>query len=76
MATRMKTSRINSITLEDLKRVVEDAIDEKFEEYLGDPDAGLEVREEVIQRLVSQRKARKPRIPMEQVAKKYGFKPK
>jgi len=52
---------------------LEDVIDEKFDEYFGDPD-GLKVREEVIQRLKAQRKAQMPRIPMENVISKYVIK--
>ena len=39
-----------------------------------DLDAGLEIREEVIEKLKSQRIANKPRITIEQVAKKYDIK--
>ena len=38
----------------------------------SDPDEGLEVREEVIQRLKAHKASKPARIPMEQVAKKLG----
>ncbi len=53
--------------------MIEDVIDEKVDEYFGDPD-GLKVREEVVQRLKAQRKAQMPRIPMEYVISKYAIK--
>ncbi len=55
--------------------MIEDVIDEKVDEYFGDPD-GLKVREEVVQRLKAQRKAQMPRIPIENVISKYVIKPK
>ena len=56
-----------------VKIKIEDVIDEKLDEYFGDPD-GLKVREEVIQRLKAQRKAQMPRIPIENVISKYVIK--
>jgi hypothetical protein len=38
-----------------------------------DPDKGLELKEEIIQRLKANKANRKPGIPMEEVAKKYGL---
>jgi hypothetical protein len=73
MATKAKEIT-TKISIEQLKSVIHEAVEEQFQEYFGDPDEGLHVREEVIEQLKAQRKARKPRIPMEQVAKKYGFK--
>ena len=76
MVTTNTKEITTKLTIDQLKIMIEEAIDEKLQEYLGDPDEGLKVREEVIQRLKAQRKAQKPRIPMEHVAKKYGFKMK
>jgi hypothetical protein len=38
-----------------------------------DPDFGLEIREEVIQKLKAQKAANKPRISLEQVAKQLNI---
>lgn len=65
--------KVKELTIEQLKILIDEAVEDKLDEILGDPDQGLELREEVIQRLKAHRKARKPRIPMEQVAKKHGF---
>ncbi len=67
------TPKLNEMTLEQLKIIIDEAVQDKIDEILGDPDHGLELREEVIQRLKAQRKAKKPRIPMAEVAKKHGF---
>jgi predicted house-cleaning noncanonical NTP pyrophosphatase (MazG superfamily) len=65
--------KVKELTVEQLKTLIEDTVEERLQEYLGDPDEGLEIREEIIQKLKSHEASRKPRIPMEQVAKKYGI---
>ena len=65
--------KVKELTVEQLKTLIEDAIEERLQEYLGDPDEGLEIREEIIQRLKAHKESRKPRIPMEQVAKNHGI---
>jgi hypothetical protein len=42
---------------EELKEMIEAAIEQKLLEMLGDPDEGLEVRESVRERLLRQRQA-------------------
>ena len=39
-----------------IEAAVEDAIDRRLQDLLGDPDEGLEVREEVLQRLKEQQR--------------------
>jgi ethanolamine ammonia-lyase small subunit len=65
--------KLKELTEEQLKALIEDTIEAKLQEYLGDPDEGLELREEVIQRLKAHKASKKPRIPMEQVAEKHGI---
>jgi hypothetical protein len=38
-----------------------------------DPDEGLEIRKEVIQRLIENKASGEPSVTMEEVAKKYGI---
>ncbi|MEX2168243.1 MAG: hypothetical protein WD851_02955 [Pirellulales bacterium] len=55
---------------------VEEAVDRRLEELLGDPDQGLEVREEIIERLKKQqtRVASGERgRPMEDVVRDLGL---
>ncbi len=66
--------KVKELTVEQLKALIEEMVEAKLEEYLGDPDEGLELKEEVIQRLKAHEALKKPRIPMEQVAKKHGLK--
>lgn len=65
--------KLNEMTLEQLEALIDERLEQKLEEILGDPDEGLEVREEIIQKLKTQRKSRKKRIPMEEVAEEYGL---
>ena len=65
--------KVKELSVEQLKTLIEDTVEERLQEYLGDPDEGLEIREEIIQRLKAYKESRKPRIPMEQVAKKHGI---
>lgn len=65
--------KVKELTVEELKALIEGTIEEKLQEYLGDPDEGLELREEIIQKLQSHKASKKARISMEQVAKKHGL---
>ncbi len=65
--------KLNEMTLEQLEALIDERVEQKLEEILGDPDEGLEVREEIIEKLNAQRTSRKKRIPMEEVAKEYGL---
>ena len=65
--------KLANLTVEQFTFLVEDIIDRKLEEYFGDPDEGLGLRPEFIKRLKAQKRSNKNRIPMEQVAKEFGF---
>jgi predicted house-cleaning noncanonical NTP pyrophosphatase (MazG superfamily) len=65
--------KVKELTIEQLKTLIEDTVEERLQEYLGDPDEGLEIKDEVIRKLKSHKESSKPRIPIEQVAKKYGI---
>ena len=65
--------KVKELSVEQLKALIEKTLEEKLQEYLGDPDEGLELRAEVIQRLKAHKVSRKARIPMEQVTKRYGL---
>jgi hypothetical protein len=65
--------KVKELTVEQLKTLIEDTVEERLQEYLGDPDEGLEIREDVVQKLRANVASKKPRIPIEQVAKKYDI---
>ena len=65
--------KVKELTVEQLKTLIEDTVEERLQEYLGDPDEGLEIKEEIIQKLKAQKEAGKPRISMEEIARKHGI---
>lgn len=65
--------KVKELTVEQLKTLIEDTVEERLQEYLGDPDDGLEVKEEIIQKLKAQKAANKPKISLEEVAKQHGI---
>jgi hypothetical protein len=64
--------KVKDLTVEQLKTLIEETIDERLREYIGDPDEGLELKEEIIERLKANKADRTPRTSLEDVAKKYG----
>jgi ethanolamine ammonia-lyase small subunit len=65
--------KVNELTVEQLKSLIEDTVEESLQKFLGDPDEGLEIREEIIQKIKAQKVANKPRIPLEKIAKRHGI---
>ena len=61
------------LSLEKLKAFINDAVDMRLEERLGDPDAGLDVKPAVVESIRKSRRIRAP-IPAEEVAKRLGLK--
>jgi hypothetical protein len=62
---------------ETIETIVEDAVDRRLGELLGDPDQGLEFREELVQRLQAQVKrvaGGNQGKSMDDVAKELGIK--
>ena len=64
---------LSRMTAEDLKEIVEEAVEKKLYEFVQDPDKGLRLRPEVRKRLqrtlAAQRKGKRG-LPASQVAKK------
>jgi len=68
--------KVKELTVEQFKTLIEEAIEEKLEELIGDPDIGLELREEIKERLRSSLAARQrgeKGIPIEEVARQAGL---
>ena len=51
------TTTVGQMSKEELKEMIETAIEEKLLEMFGDPDEGLKVRESARERLLRQRQA-------------------
>ena len=69
-------SEISNLSLNELKELVDVLIEEKLSQFLGDPDSGLELKEEVKERLRKFLKAQREGeegIPLEEVEKQLGF---
>ena len=58
--------KVSDLTIDEFKKLIGEAVDEKFREILFDPDEGLELRDEVEQRLKASL-ASKKRISFEEV---------
>lgn len=68
--------QIKDLTIDELKTVIRQTVVETLDEYLDDPDEGLELREEVKLRLaqsLNKTQAGERGIPAEEVAKKLGL---
>lgn len=69
--------QVKDMTVDELKALIRETVDEVLEEFFGDPDQGLKLKEEVRQQLIESLKEREAGvrgIPAEEVAKKLGLK--
>ena len=64
--------KVSDLTVDELKKLIREAVDEKLKEILFDPDSGLELRDDVVQRLEASL-ASKERIPFEEVKERLGL---
>ncbi len=69
--------KVSELTVEELKALIKEAVAEQLEETLGDPDCGLELLEEVRERLcrslAADKDAGKECQYLSEVAKKLGL---
>jgi len=68
--------KVKDLSVEELKSLIEEAIEEKLDEILGEPDLGLELREEVKERLgrsLAAIQAGEEGIPIDQVISQAGL---
>jgi len=64
--------KVADLTIDELKKLIREAVDEQFKEILFDPDNGLELKDEMEQRLRASL-ASKERISFEEVKKRVGL---
>ena len=67
--------KVKELSVEQLKDLIQEAVEEKLQEILGDPDQGLEVKEDVKERLkhsLATLERGEEGIPIGQVAKEIG----
>lgn len=68
--------KVKDLDVPEFKALIQEAIEEKLEELLGDPDAGLELKEDVKKRLelsLAAVKRGKRGMPLEKVAREAGL---
>ena len=58
--------KVADLTIDELKKLIREAVGEEFHEILFDPDNGLELKDEVEQRLRASIES-KERIPFEEI---------
>lgn len=70
------SAKVAELTVDELKQIIEETMEQKLEEMLGDPDEGLELREEIKARLrrslEAERRATRG-IPAQEVAAELGL---
>jgi hypothetical protein len=64
--------KIADLTTEEFKSIIREVMEEKFKEFLVDPDYGLELREEIEKRLTDSPTSKR-RISLEEVKKRFGL---
>jgi hypothetical protein len=72
----MTETTISNLTLNDLRDLIRTEIEQTLLELLGDPDAGLELRDDLKQRLqqsVAHLRAGQQTVPAQTVAAKLGL---
>lgn len=68
--------KVKELSVEELKILIQETVEEKLQEFLGDPDEGLELKEEVKERLkrtMAALKRGEKGKPLEQVARELGL---
>ena len=49
-------TKIQDLSLEELKAFIDETVDKRLEERLGDPDVGLEIKPDLIERIRTSRR--------------------
>jgi len=68
--------RVDELTIDELKVLIDYAVELKIEELLGDPDVDLVLRDDVKDRLrrsLEQKSKDSPGVPIEDVVNKLGL---
>ncbi len=64
---------MTKLQLQKIKPLLEEIVEEKIKELLGDPDSGLKVKESVLQRLKKSVHSPSHSIPIDKIAKQLGL---
>lgn len=66
---------VKDLSIEELRALIADVVEETLRELVGDPDAGLEMRPEVRERLLktlNQPRESRRTVPVSEVARQIG----
>ena len=69
-----KSIKVSDLSVEELKDLIKQTVQETIDDMLSDPDEGLELREEFVAQLKKSLESDEKMIPLEEVAKKLGLK--
>ena len=68
--------KVRELTMEQLQAMIDEAVEAKLQEYLGDPDAGLELTDDAIKKIeegLAALKRGEKGIPLEKIAREMGI---
>ena len=68
--------KVKELTVEQLRILIQEAIEEKLEQVIGDPDHGLKLREEIkekLRRSLAAMQGGEKGIPIDQVTRQAGL---
>ena len=65
--------KVKDLGVDEFKALIYEAVEEKLEEMLGDPDQGLELKEKLKTRLQRSLSTKSQNVPLEKVAKDLGL---
>ena len=65
--------KIKDLGVDEFKALIEEIVEEKLEEMLGDPDRGLELKPEIKKQLERSLAAKARGVPAEKVASDLGL---
>jgi hypothetical protein len=65
--------KIKDLGVDEFKALIEEVVEEKLEEMLGDPDQRLELKAEVKKRLERSLSSKAPGIPVAKLAEELGL---
>jgi hypothetical protein len=70
------STTVAELTVDQLRQIIQEAVEQKISEMLGDPDEGLELREEIkarLRRSLGAERSGAKGIPAQEVAAQLGL---
>lgn len=71
---RANMKKVSDLSVDELKALIKETLRAELEDMLGDPDEGLELREDFKEDLRRALDSTEPRIPAEEVFAEFGMK--